>query len=587
MMSMPTASDQELLNRFLRHRDEAAFTEIVRRHGPMVLGVCRRVLRGMTDEEDAFQATFLVLARKAGSIRQGVALASWLYNVAQRIAADQRGRVTAQKARERHAIADGVRGDPADPLAMVVWHELREVIDNALADLPEKYRAPVVLCHLQGKTHEEAAQILGWPTGTMSRRMAKARELLRARLVRDGMGVSTALIFSALTARHASAAVPAALETKTGHAAVGFSSGAGITSVPVHFLVKGALRTMSLARWQAMASTAAAALLLSTVFGFCAYRSVMAVSQAEADEQALQSKAAQPNVPVAFSDEEKKYVEDIVGNHGTIDLAVGETRLIVMKEPVEKLHLSGEPAEQRNGMMMSGAPAAPGMGPGGGAPGFGGKGGGRPGGGGPSGGGFAGMSGSGPGPGGMVGRAGPGMGGGGGMGMPGMGGMGGGIAGGPIFPAVNYVNVSDRQFMLTGAHAGEATLHLAYGTKERRIAQLTIRVHEAPILPTKQGIDYCPGANPLKQLVGEVVQAKKNIDLMVGQARVWPLKEAPLRYHVSGDGNGMNAWAFDDKTLVLEPLQPGNYTLILWFKDAEDPNKERILSYLLRAVVVD
>src|SRR6476620_67681 len=111
-MAMATSTDQELLDHVLCHRDQAAFTEIVRRHGPMVLGVCRRVLRGMADEEDAFQATFLVLARKAGSIRQGVALASWLYNVAQRIAADQRGRLSAQKAREREAVADGMRGDP-------------------------------------------------------------------------------------------------------------------------------------------------------------------------------------------------------------------------------------------------------------------------------------------------------------------------------------------------------------------------------------------------------------------------------------------------------------------------------------------
>lgn len=172
------ASDGELLERFVRQRDEAAFAAVVRRHGPMVLSVCRRVLGHDQDAEDAFQATFLVLARKASNLRDPALLANWLYGVAYRTAKHARSRAARRAQREREAASMArPQADSSDSP-----HEFERIVDEEILRLPEKYRAPLILCYLQGKTHAEAARLLGWPVGSMSHRVSRGLDLLRERL---------------------------------------------------------------------------------------------------------------------------------------------------------------------------------------------------------------------------------------------------------------------------------------------------------------------------------------------------------------------------------------------------------------------
>src|SRR5262245_2202167 len=165
--------DELLLDRFVAARDEAAFAEIVRRHGPAVLGLCRRALGDEHAAEDAFQATFLVLARKAASVRRGQALAAWLYRVAHRIAAEARASARRRAAREQPLPESGSAVE-----APSVPDEAR-LVAEAVARLPERYRAPVVLCYLEGHSNTEAARELGWPVGTVKATLSRARQRLR------------------------------------------------------------------------------------------------------------------------------------------------------------------------------------------------------------------------------------------------------------------------------------------------------------------------------------------------------------------------------------------------------------------------
>jgi RNA polymerase sigma factor (sigma-70 family) len=171
-------ADGPLLKRFARGHDEMAFAALVGRHGPMVLAVCRRVLGHEQDAEDAFQATFLVLMRRAGSLRRPALLANWLYGVAYRTACKARLTASRRRRRERRAAPRGTTDSSPDEAAP----ELNARLNEALCLLPEKYRAPLTLCYLQGKTHQEAARLLGWPAGSMSARLARGRELLREHL---------------------------------------------------------------------------------------------------------------------------------------------------------------------------------------------------------------------------------------------------------------------------------------------------------------------------------------------------------------------------------------------------------------------
>ncbi len=218
-----TATDGQLLERFRRHHDEAAFAELVGRHGPMVLGVCRRLLQDRHAAEDAYQATFLVLVRNAASIRRPDALGSWLYGVAYRIAVKLQR--SAARARVKPvAELPEVAQPQGDPVTLVVWRELQPLLDEELQQLPEKYRAPLVLCELEGKSNAAAALELGWPASSLARRLARARELLHGRLTRRGVALSSGLLFP-LLGEQARASLPSTLVGPTVRAAALLSLG--------------------------------------------------------------------------------------------------------------------------------------------------------------------------------------------------------------------------------------------------------------------------------------------------------------------------------------------------------------------------
>jgi RNA polymerase sigma factor (sigma-70 family) len=227
------ASDGQLLARFVAARDEYAFASLVRRHGPMVWGVCRRVLGHEQDAEDAFQATFLVLARKARSVVKKESLGSWLYSVANHIALKARAISARRRAHERQVekLPDaGVA--PAEP------QDWQPLLDRELARLPEKYRAALVLCDLEGLSRREAAGQLRLPEGTLSSRLATARRLLAKRLARYGLSVCGAALVEGTTR----AAVASRLVDATVHAAAGQLT----VSAPVSLLMKGVFGNMFL-----------------------------------------------------------------------------------------------------------------------------------------------------------------------------------------------------------------------------------------------------------------------------------------------------------------------------------------------------
>jgi RNA polymerase sigma factor (sigma-70 family) len=242
----PAATDAEVLARFVARRDEAAFELLVWRHGPPVLALCRRLLRHEQDAEDAFQATFLVLARKAASVGRGQSVGSWLYKVAYRIALRLRERST----REAALPLDG-RPEPARPAPPRPDDDVRAALDEEVGRLPDKYRAAVVLCYLEGKTNAEAARELGCPRGTVDSRLAWARQRLRHRLQHRGVGLCVAAILGRLTAAPAQAAVPAELARTTAGLALSFSApGAAkaLAAAPSVHLARGVLRAMLLAK---------------------------------------------------------------------------------------------------------------------------------------------------------------------------------------------------------------------------------------------------------------------------------------------------------------------------------------------------
>lgn len=222
VLGTPDVPDRDLLARFVATRDEDAFAEIVRRHGAMVLACCRRVTGRSHDADDAFQAAFLVLARRAGHVTRPELLANWLYGVAYRTALE--ARAARRRAEERlvHAAPEPASPVPADDSA-----ELRQVIDEELARLPDKYRAAVVLCELEGVSRAAAAAQLGIPEGTLSSRLAHARKVLAERLTRRGVTAGVSAVGVALSSDAAATVVVHTLSHTTVHAAVRFVPGAG------------------------------------------------------------------------------------------------------------------------------------------------------------------------------------------------------------------------------------------------------------------------------------------------------------------------------------------------------------------------
>lgn len=263
-LAVSETPDAHLLARFAHGHEEAPFAALVRRHGPMVWSVCRRVLPHVQDAEDVFQATFLLLARKAGSIRKAESVGSWLHGVAHRLALKARLQHARERARERRGAE--MRKTTARETTL---SDAQAVLDAALDALPEKYRAVLVLCYLEGKTQEEAAQQLGCPLATVRTRVVRGRKLLRDRLGNRGLILSTAGAGALLIGSGPAEAAPAALVQTVVQAGLRFAAGqsaAALCSPQAAGLVAAGLRAMFLTK----AKTATVLLAVGLVAGAAA-----------------------------------------------------------------------------------------------------------------------------------------------------------------------------------------------------------------------------------------------------------------------------------------------------------------------------
>ena len=349
-------TDAQLLERFTSQSvsgteaiaaAEAAFAVLLARHGPMVLGVCRRALSDPGDIDDAFQATFLVLVRRAGTVQAGDSLGRWLYGVARRIAA----KAGARSERLRAQIAPAV-GDMPAPAADQDRSHLLAALDEELGRLPQKYRIPIVLCHLEGLSHAEAAARLRWPVGTVSGRLSRARALLKDRLVRRGVAPASASLGSLLALENARAAMPEPLAAATVKAAVSLAVGRGPLDGAASASALALMNEVSRAA-VAFKLKAAAAILLSVAFagaGVAAAKSGFGSGEGTPDPGNRQTRrepvvAAKP-VAARPADEIVKELEatlktarrplgqeEFVRTHNTISSLVDELRSAYPDDP--------------------------------------------------------------------------------------------------------------------------------------------------------------------------------------------------------------------------------------------------------------
>jgi RNA polymerase sigma factor (sigma-70 family) len=245
-------TDGQLLQDYISRRDEAALAALVRRHGPTVWGVCRRVLSNYHDAEDAFQATFLVLVRRAASIASPELVANWLYGVAHQTAIKARATVAKRRVRERQVT------EMPEPAVVDhdLWNDLKPLLDQELSRLPANYRVVIVLCDLEGKTRKEAARHLGLPEGTVGSRLARARVILAKRLAQRGVTLSGGALAAVLSQNVAAAGVPDSVMSRTISAARFFAAGqvavTGPVSVKVAALTEGVLKAMMISKLKAV-----------------------------------------------------------------------------------------------------------------------------------------------------------------------------------------------------------------------------------------------------------------------------------------------------------------------------------------------
>ena len=266
-------SDGILLREFLDLKTEAAFVALVRRHGPMVLGVCRRILGNAADADDAAQATFLVLATKAQSLKTRSTLGDWLHEVARRTASDARRCDLRRREMEKRSMRPAPR--PDSDIA-----DMLPILDEELARLPEKYRLPIVLCDLEGQSRRSAAQQLRWPEGSVAGRLARGRQLLARRLTKRGVSFTATALATALASNAAAASAPVAT-TPVAAAAVqvlasGSLAGSNAVSAKVLALAQGAVKTMLLRKLKALTAIAILALGLAGGGGWIVHETVVA-----------------------------------------------------------------------------------------------------------------------------------------------------------------------------------------------------------------------------------------------------------------------------------------------------------------------
>jgi RNA polymerase sigma factor (sigma-70 family) len=275
-------SDGQLLERFVRRHDEAAFTALVRRHGPLVWGVCRRLLHNTQDAEDSFQATFLVLARRAGAVGKRESVRSFLYGVAYRVAVRARGLALRRQAREEPL------QDLAAPECPGLGLDLRPVLDEEIGRLPEKYRLPLILCHLEGRTQEEAARVIGCPRATVATRLARGKDRLRDQLTRRGLDVP-ASAFAATLHEAAAPLMPDAVVETTVRAAA-----TGSTAPRISLLAEEVLRTMFVTRFKTAVVVLLALGAVGSGAGILASRSQVPAPADESRAEAHFLEAAEP-----------------------------------------------------------------------------------------------------------------------------------------------------------------------------------------------------------------------------------------------------------------------------------------------------
>jgi RNA polymerase sigma factor (sigma-70 family) len=241
-------TDGQLLASFIDQKDEAAFEALVRRHGPMVFGVCRRIVGNHHDAEDAFQATILVLARKAASVRPRERVANWLHGVALRTAMKAKAMTARRRGREKQV----TEIPEPEVVQQDQWRDLQPLVDQELNGLPENYRLPILLCDLEGQTIKEAAQQLGWPQGTVAGRLDRGRKLLAKRLGSRGVVLSAGALAAVVSQNVASAGVPTSLMSSTVKAATMIAAGqatfAGVVPAKVAALTEGVMKSMMLTK---------------------------------------------------------------------------------------------------------------------------------------------------------------------------------------------------------------------------------------------------------------------------------------------------------------------------------------------------
>jgi RNA polymerase sigma factor (sigma-70 family) len=291
-------TDGQLLECFVCGNDAVALEALVQRHGGMVWGVCRRLLSNHHDAEDAFQATFLVLVRKAVTIRPREMVGNWLYGVAHQTALKARATAAKRQARERlvAALPEQEARQPDQDL----WRELQPVLDQELSRLPAKYRAALVLCDLEGKSRKEAACQLGLPEGTVASRLARARTLLARRLARHGVAVLGGTL-AAVLAQNAGAGVPNSVVSSTNKAAMLLAAGqvaaAGMMSANVAALTEGVLKAMILSKLKSTVAVLLVAVVAGVGAGGLLYSSQGAEPETTTDR---------PKLPAAgFADADK------------------------------------------------------------------------------------------------------------------------------------------------------------------------------------------------------------------------------------------------------------------------------------------